>query len=91
MLSCKDTIGKAERFVIFSRDITENKSLEEQLKIGEEKFCLYFKCSPNSILITDSKGKILQVNPSSSKITGYSTEEDMSMYIFDYLPERELE
>ena len=46
---------------------------------------------PILYLITDSKGKILQVNPASSRITGYSAEEAMNMYIFDYLPERELE
>lgn len=52
-------------------DITEEKNSLESLK----KMALFFEKSSEGVLITDSKGIVLTVNTSFSKITGYTKDE----------------
>lgn len=70
-------------FVAFHRDITARKQAEEALRNSEEKFRTYIEMSPNGIFITDEKGKYIEVNSASSKVTGYSQDELLSMDIID--------
>jgi len=52
-------------------DIAERKLVEERLKL----FASVFKYSHQGIMVTDAKGKITDVNPAFSQITGYLSEE----------------
>lgn len=52
-------------------DIAERKLAEKQLKLSAS----VFKYSHQGIMVTDAKGKILEVNPAFSLITGYLPEE----------------
>ncbi len=50
------------------RDITERKSLEEQLR----KVSQAVDQSPFAVVITDVNGTIEYINPSYTRITGYT-------------------
>ncbi|MBI3903324.1 MAG: EAL domain-containing protein [Nitrosomonadales bacterium] len=55
----------------FSRDITERKDAEAQLRLTAK----IFESSHDAITITDIEGTIISINPAFSRITGYSAEE----------------
>ena len=57
--------------VVTSRDITERKIAEEQLR----KLSLAVEQSPASIVITDTRGTIEYVNPKFTRVTGYTLDE----------------
>jgi|GEM_PF-3809275 len=62
--------GKQLLFSVI-HDITERKRAEDQLR----KLSLAVEHSPDSIVITDTKGTIEYVNPMFTKITGFTSEE----------------
>lgn len=63
--------GITSGYVVVMREITDRKQQENQLK----KLVRAVSQSPNSVLITDPNGVIEYVNPSFSRLTGYSAEE----------------
>ncbi|MDO9365352.1 MAG: PAS domain S-box protein [Methylotenera sp.] len=58
------------RFIVLSRDITERKQTEIELRIAATAFE-----SQEGIMVTDANKEILRVNQAFTKITGYSTDE----------------
>jgi PAS domain S-box-containing protein len=59
-----------------NRDITDRKLTEEALTISEEKFIKIFQSSPDAILLTSvPEGKVIEMNDSVIRITGYTAEE----------------
>jgi PAS domain S-box-containing protein len=78
-----------------NQDITERKRAEDSIKESENKFNNVFKYSPVAISITTvSSGKIIDVNKTFLKNTGYSRDELIGKTIFElnlygYLPERD--
>jgi PAS domain S-box-containing protein len=67
----------------FARDITKRKKAKENLHKSEEKLRLLLETAPLSIFECDTNGLITLVNPSYSKITGYSEEELLQMHVWD--------
>lgn len=66
------------------RDITERKRAERNLQLSEEKFSKLFISSPDAILLTELKsGKIVEVNTSFEKFSGYSREEVIGKLVLD--------
>lgn len=65
-----DCLGNGTTVRITLSNITERKLLEEELRIA----AVAFACQ-NGMIITDSKGVILRVNPAFVRLTGYSAEE----------------
>ncbi|MBA4848832.1 PAS domain-containing sensor histidine kinase [Emticicia sp. BO119] len=59
----------------YSRDITKQKELQENLVESEEKFRAAFQFSAIGMAIVGLDGRFLAVNDSLCKITGYSAEE----------------
>ncbi|MBD2776071.1 PAS domain S-box protein [Iningainema sp. BLCCT55] len=60
----------------FVWDITVRKQAEEQQRCLAEKFSKAFRCSPNAITIsTLHEGRIIEVNNSFVKLSGYEREE----------------
>ena len=71
-----DTDGKYLGIEGIFRDITERKRAEAALRASEDKFSKTFQSSPDLILLTSiPEGKILEVNESVLRITGYTQEE----------------
>lgn len=57
------------------RDVTERKKAENEIKFSEEKYRSIFESSLEGIVISDLKGKILEVNTATLDIFGYEMEE----------------
>jgi len=63
-----------------SHDITESKRMQLELKESEEKYRQLFTAESDAIFMIDADtGKILDANPASSSIYGYSRDELISM------------
>jgi diguanylate cyclase (GGDEF)-like protein/PAS domain S-box-containing protein len=60
-------------FLILARDITERVKAETGLHLAAS----VFSCSQDGILITDAEGRIIDVNPSFTRITGYTRAESI--------------
>ena len=60
------------------RDITDRKRVAEAL---EKKHTSYIANAPDGVFVIDEKGQYVDVNPASTKITGYSREELLKMDI----------
>ena len=62
--------------VSISRDITERRRVEEELRESEVRFRAVYERSPVGIALVDSRtGRFLQVNPKLCEITGRGEEE----------------
>ncbi|MFC4871985.1 CheR family methyltransferase [Negadavirga shengliensis] len=66
-----DSNGKAIKLLITSRDITSTVAYQEELDLLSN----IVRESENSVILTDTEGKITWVNESFGKRTGYSLEE----------------
>jgi PAS domain S-box-containing protein len=66
------------RIVKVCRDITDRKKVE----IENIKLSTVVEQSANSIIITDTSGKIEYINPSFKKITGYSSEDILGKRLY---------
>ena len=62
----------SKRFIVLSRDITERKLSEMELKIAATAFE-----AQEGIIVTDANTNILRVNNAFAEITGYSAEESI--------------
>ncbi|MFX1495146.1 MAG: PAS domain S-box protein [Promethearchaeota archaeon] len=74
-------------------DVTEKFNLERKLRESEAKFRNLYENTPFSIVLLDSKGTIVDINPRSTEVFGYNKEElvgkkfkDISVLHPNYLP-----
>ena len=66
---------KKSYFVAVFENITGRKKTEEDLRQSEMKYRNIFELAPDGIITVDLKGVVTSVNPTFSKLTGYSKEE----------------
>ncbi|MNQ05244.1 Phytochrome-like protein cph2 [compost metagenome] len=66
-----DAQGRAERFIGTASDISQRRANEHSLR----QAAAVFDATQDGVLVTDSKQKIVHVNPAFTRITGYSPEE----------------
>ncbi|KKO18392.1 MAG: PAS domain S-box protein [Candidatus Brocadia sp.] len=65
----------------------ENTKLFNRIKASEERYKMLFNHAADSMMMIDLNGKILTVNQREEKIIGYTMEELLGRYIYDFLPE----
>ena len=65
----------SNNLLFISRDITNQKKLEEALRKNQQKFVSLFKSSPEALVYTDEKSNILDINPRFTELFGYTLEE----------------
>lgn len=85
--SSKIELDGVSHVIGFARDITNRKIAAEALREREEHFRILFEQASDGILISDAKGKFMDVNSSGLAILGYSKEEFKQLSIQDILPE----
>ncbi len=72
------------RFVGFIRDLTERVRSEAQLRLAAS----VFTSTLDGIVIVDATGRILQVNPAFTRITGYPAAEVEGRHCGEFRPQR---
>lgn len=77
--------------VVVLIDITERTRIETALRESEARFRSYIDHAPLGVFISDETGRYVQVNPASSRITGYPEAELLSMRIADLTPAEDWE
>ncbi len=75
--------GVVKNAIMNTRDITDSLMNEALLKESEEKRKTLAMTSVDGFYVTDSQGRILEVNDAYSKISGYTEKELLSMRIQD--------
>lgn len=65
------------RFLGFTKDITENKTAEQTLKVSEEKYRTMLNASPDGIFITNLKGIIIDVSEIGLELFGSDNKNDL--------------
>ncbi len=68
--SLKDEEGNVKGFVSIATDITSLLKTEQALQVSEKKYKSLIENSPIGILMTDTQGNILEVNPMLLNILG---------------------
>jgi PAS domain S-box-containing protein len=72
------------------RDVSQRKSIEEQLRESEDRFRMLVEDAPDGIFITDAGGRYQDVNPAGWEMLGYSHDEILAMSITDVLAPEEI-
>ncbi|MFW5645471.1 MAG: PAS domain-containing sensor histidine kinase, partial [Bacteroidota bacterium] len=89
-VSVKTVLGKdgqPDCYIGVTRDITERKRKELDLKRSEEYYRLMAETIMDFIIVHDLQGKIIFVNPAGIKASGYSEEEIIGSNIRDFIPQ----
>jgi len=74
-----DASGNLVRLIGTALDITERKQAEEALRSSEEQYRGIFDSSTDAIFVLDLKGRIVDANPETRKMYGYSREEFLEL------------
>ncbi len=69
--------------IAFSRDITERKRMERDLRRSERHFRNIVELSPDGIVTLSKFGNVTFVNPTFNKITGFSNDEIVGKHILN--------
>ncbi len=75
--------GQPLSIIGINYDITERKKILDVLRESEERFRGVFEQSSSGIMLSDFEGRILEVNPSFSRVLGYSGQELVGRNIVD--------
>ncbi len=70
--------GTLEKTIVVARDITARRE-------AEEKFSRYIRHAPHGLIVADTAGEIMEVNPATAGITGYTEEELRGMNIRSFV------
>lgn len=85
-----DDSGTITGAYIVTKDITERKNSEEELRKSNERYRSLIEQASDYIMITDQKGKFIDVNSSLCKTFGYSRAELLQMNINDLIDKEQL-
>ncbi len=71
----KDSSGKPVNTIVVTKDITQRKELEDNLRASEERFRAISTFASDAIVLLDKTDKILYWNQAAEKIFGYTKQE----------------
>ena len=77
LAAVKVSVGNQQCMLSVSRDITERKRAEEELRRSEANFRSLVHDAPFGILKVTPEGRILQANPALLNMLGYESEEQL--------------
>jgi len=88
LLNARRIISKrrmeSQMILLAIEDITERRRMENELKDYEERFRRLFETAKDGLLLIDKQiGKIVNVNPATVKMLGYSSEESIGKKLKD--------
>jgi len=86
---CQMVFGEDGRYLgrrVTNRDITEQKTAEEELRNSEERFKTLFFESPDAIIVEDYEGNVLDVNPAACKLHKMEKDEMQGKNVIDLVP-----
>jgi PAS domain S-box-containing protein len=88
----RDETGTVTGFAKVTRDLTERKRSEEELRRSEEKFRLLVECVEDyAIYMLDPGGNVTTWNRGAGRMTGYSAEEIMGKNFAVFFPPEDVE
>ena len=61
--------------------MTERKRMENLLLESVTKFKKYIEFSPYAIIVSDCNNKLIEINPSATRISGFNAEELLTKVI----------
>ena len=68
------SIPKAGYCNMYSRDITQRKKADEELKSSEERLKILFEFAPDAVYLNDFKGTFIDGNKAAEELSGYTRE-----------------
>jgi PAS domain S-box-containing protein len=81
----KDASGKPKSFVTITKNITERKQIEMELREAEKRYHALFDQAPLGILLIDPEtARAVEFNEEAHRQLGYSREEFAELSIFNY-------
>ena len=75
--------GAIDGIVIVARDITERRLAEESVRLQAERYDTLLTTSQDGFWISDTNGRLREVNQALCSMSGYSREELLGMHIPD--------
>jgi PAS domain S-box-containing protein len=84
------SIGGTDRILAFTREITERKQAEEQLRASEEQYRAIFNASSDALMLWDTDGRIVDTNRATWVLGGYSQEEFMAVPLREHVDDSSL-
>jgi len=79
----RDAEGRVIGLVGISRDITERKIAEEQLRESERRYRTILQTALDGFWLVDTQARLLEVNEAYCQMSGYSRDELLSMQVPD--------
>ncbi|ADQ78530.1 PAS/PAC sensor signal transduction histidine kinase [Paludibacter propionicigenes WB4] len=76
-----DNYGNPTHIEGFIRDISQRKHMEDMLRLSESRLRSYIEFSPYAVVVWTTSKQLTEVNHAASRITGYNSEELLSMDI----------
>jgi len=81
-----DSHGKVSHVVVLSRDITDRKQAEDELRASEEINRAILNVSKSSISMIDAAGTFMALNEKTAKRFGKRDKELLGTCVYDYFP-----
>ncbi|WP_121613037.1 PAS domain S-box protein [Mesobacillus foraminis] len=72
------------------RDITEKKSIEQELEENKQRYQSLFLANPDLVLSLDVKGNVTNINPSVEKLIGYTPEQVLGQSYAEFIEKETL-